>query len=217
MKHNYFISYKYSDATILRDVINNKLKTLGHYNHGETNESEDLTGKSEEYIKSVLKDPFFNTTITIVVISPNMLESDYIPWEIEYSIKYATRENCSSHPNGIVAVIMEKNNSCSWFMKSGIECIVNNDKYNLDYVPYIIRANRYNLLMSGLSRIEASKKSLPVSYIDIIRQSDFLNNCNKYIDSAYDKSLHESHYDLVKSEAKAREKILSKNSELNFW
>lgn len=77
---------------------------------------EDLSDKSEDYIWEHLKDKLYDSTVTIVLISPNMKEpnkwerSQWIPWEISYSIKKTTRGGRISHRNALIAVILPDKN-----------------------------------------------------------------------------------------------------------
>ncbi|MFQ6614885.1 MAG: TIR domain-containing protein, partial [Fidelibacterota bacterium] len=109
MARKTFISYKYSEAQDLRDEI---IKALGDdaiYYQGETSDSPDLTDTSTENIKKKLTDMMYNTSVTIVVISPNMIKSKWIDWEIEYSLKEITRKDRKSKTNGVVGVIQKVN------------------------------------------------------------------------------------------------------------
>ena len=85
MSHKTFISYKYSESQELRDKIVEALGQDAKYYKGETSDSPDLTDMKTETIKNHLKDMLFDTTVTVVIISPNMKKSKWIDWEIEYS------------------------------------------------------------------------------------------------------------------------------------
>ena len=87
MARKTFISYKYSEAQDLRDKIIESLGDDAIYYQGETSDSPDLTDTSTENIKENLKDMMFSTSVTIVIISPNMKKSKWIDWEIEYTLK----------------------------------------------------------------------------------------------------------------------------------
>ena len=92
MAHKTFISYKYSEAQKLRDDIIEALGEDATYYKGETSDSPDLTDTSTENIKKNLRDMMYDTSVTIVIISPNMKESKWIDWEIEYCLKDNTRK-----------------------------------------------------------------------------------------------------------------------------
>lgn len=92
MAHKTFISYKYSEARGLRDRIINSLGEDATYYKGETSNSPDLTDTSTENIKKKLSDMMYDTSVTIVILSPNMKSSEWIEWEIEYSLKTIQRK-----------------------------------------------------------------------------------------------------------------------------
>ena len=87
MAHKTFISYKYSESQKLRDRIIEALGDDATYYKGETSESPDLSDTSTENIKKNLRDMMFDTSVTIIILSPNMKESKWIDWEIEYCLK----------------------------------------------------------------------------------------------------------------------------------
>ena len=122
MAHKTFISYKWSEAQKLRDDIIGALGDDATYYKGETSESPDLTDTSTENIKKNLKDMMYDTSVTIVILSPNMTESKWIDWEIEYCLKNIARKNRTSHTNGVVGVIMKVDGGYSWYKKTGTKC-----------------------------------------------------------------------------------------------
>lgn len=156
MAHKTFISYKYSEAQNLRDRI---IKALGEdalYYQGETSDSPDLTDTTTENIKKNLADMMYNTSVLIVIISPNMKKSEWIDWEIEYCLKEITRKDRTSHTNGVVGVIMKVNGGYGWF-KTSYErndgCIIS--KYNetmiLSQKIAIIKIqNNINVILANL-------------------------------------------------------------------
>lgn len=98
-----FISYKYKDNQVLNlkaddnstvrdyvDKLETLLKSTNHIYKGES-DGEDLSCLSEETIWEKLKTRIYDSTITIVVISPGMRElgkndkEQWIPREVSYS------------------------------------------------------------------------------------------------------------------------------------
>lgn len=121
-----FVSYKYHDSNVKALISDGENTTVRSYvtyieNHilaksdniykGE-HDDEDLSDRSEEYIWSELKDKMYDSSVTIVMISPNMKESrkweksQWIPWEIAYSLRETTRKDRTSHSNAVLAVVL---------------------------------------------------------------------------------------------------------------
>lgn len=190
MAHKTFISYKYSEARNLRDRIIKALGDDAAYYQGETSDSPDLTDTSTENIKKNLTDMMYGTSVTILIISPNMKDSKWIDWEIEYCLKNTTRKDRTSHTNGIVGVIMKVNGNYDWFKYSTDKddgCRVWN--YRLEKVHNIIKNNRGNQSPKKYSCPNCKCiDALTGSYIAFVEEDTFIDNPQKYIDNAYDKS-----------------------------
>lgn len=202
MAHKTFISYRYSEAQTLRDSIIDALGDDATYYQGETSESPDLTDTSTENIKKNLANMMYDTSVTIVVISPNMKDSNWIDWEIEYSLKNISRKGRTSHTNGVVGVIMKYNGSYGWFKTTTTNahgCLTLN--YCIDKVYPIINNNRFNQNPKVYS-CDVCKLFNPLtgSYIAFVEEEAFLANPQKYINNAYDKSENDAQgYDIVKT------------------
>ncbi|MFQ8741529.1 MAG: TIR domain-containing protein [Clostridium sp.] len=202
MAHKVFISYKWSESRELRDEIIEKLGKDASYYKGETSDSPDLTDTSTENIKKNLADMMYDTSVTIVIISPNMKKSKWIDWEIQYCLKNITRKDRTSHTNGIVGVIIKYNGGYDWFKTKVTHsdgCV--STSYQSDKVYDIVNNNRFNQNPKVYS-CDTCKTvdALSGSYIAYVEEEDFLKNPTKYIDNAYDKSENDaSGYDLVKT------------------
>lgn len=135
-----FVSYKYIDADVQSlpsvveptwpcdyvDYIKNNLLKENDIYKGE-NSDEDISLWEEEEIWEHLKDKIYDSTITIVLISPNMKEprkwqrSQWIPWEISFSVRETTRSNRTSHRNALLAVILpDRNGSYTYYDKDNL-------------------------------------------------------------------------------------------------
>lgn len=202
MSHKTFISYKYSEARNLRDSIIDALGDDAIYYQGETSSSPDLSDTSTENIKKNLTDMMYDTSVTIVIISPNMKDSNWIDWEIEYSLKNKTRKGRTSHTNGVVGVIMKYNGGYSWLKTTstkGDGCTTSS--YDESKVYPIINNNRFNQNPKKYS-CNACKTvdALTGSYIAYVEEETFLSDPQKYIDNAYDKSENDAAgYNLTKA------------------
>jgi triacylglycerol esterase/lipase EstA (alpha/beta hydrolase family) len=152
-----FVSYKYKDKDVqalpgvkpytwVRDYVDyiaDHLIENGDVYKGEDN-TEDLSDMSETYIWNHLKDKIYDSSVTIVLISPNMREtgkwqrSQWIPWEIAYSLRETTRTDFTSHSNAILAVILpDSKGRYSYYNKDNLFPILKSNIDN-DYI-YVVR------------------------------------------------------------------------------
>ena len=202
MAHKTFISYKYSEAQTLRDKIIEALGNDATYYQGETSNSPDLTDTYTENIKKNLTDMMYDTSVTIVIISPNMKNSKWIDWEIEYCLKNISRNERTSHTNGIVGVIMKYNGGYSWFKTATSKSHgCTSASYDESKVYPIINNNRFNQNPKKYSCDKCKTvDALTGSYIAYFEEETFLIDPQKYIDNAYDKSENDaSGYDIKKT------------------
>ncbi|MCD8205714.1 MAG: TIR domain-containing protein [Clostridia bacterium] len=170
MGHKVFVSYKYSDSdvkhkgkdpdktTTARDYVDEleaRIKALdGYVYKGEEND-EDLSEYADETIEKKLKDKMYDCTVTVLLISPNMKvpkkweRSQWIPWEISYSIKEETRNDRTSHSNAIVGVVLPDKNGSYEYQKTMSQFkIVRNNILNgyiepVDWNKFIGNINGY--------------------------------------------------------------------------
>ena len=201
MARKTFVSYRYSEAQDIRDDILEALGEDATYYQGETSDSPDLTDKTTENIKKNLADMIHGTSVTIVVISPNLKQSNWIDWEIEYSLKEITRADRTSSTNGIVGVIMKYNGGYSWIVgynsytdgckprtieKSKLYRIISDNRFNLKKPKYACERCETVGMLSG-------------SYISLIEEADFLKDPSKYIENAYEKSQEIDTFEISKT------------------
>lgn len=200
MARKTFISYKYSDSQDLRDTIIHKLGKDSQFYQGETSDSAELTDTKTENIKRILADMMHGTTVTIVIISPNIKQSSWIDWEIEYCLKEISRENRTSKTNGIVCVIQKINGNYDWFKANKLQADgCSFASYSEHLVYDIISKNRYNQNPKKYSCDTCKAiNALTGSYISYIEEETFLADPQKYIENAFAKSEDVDGYDLVK-------------------
>ncbi|MBR6208403.1 MAG: TIR domain-containing protein [Oscillospiraceae bacterium] len=137
MARKVFVSYKFRDYDVkalsgvtpptwpchyVSYLKNNIL--VGQIYKGER-QDEDLSAYSEDYIWNHLKDKIWDSSVTVLLISPNMKDagkwqkSQWIPWEISYSLRLTPRSDRTSQRNSIVAVkLPDKNGNTYYFDKN---------------------------------------------------------------------------------------------------
>ena len=201
MARKTFISYKYSEARDLRDRIITALGDDATYYNGETANSPDLTDTSTDNIKKNLKDMIYRTSVLIVIVSPNIKQSKWIDWEIEYSLKEIKRQDVKSKSNGVVGVIMKHNDSYEWLVSTSTKddgCLVRTIASEKLY--QIINDNRYNLAGDESYSCDHCKtcSQLDGSYIALIEEESFLSDPQRYIENAFSKSQSITNFKITK-------------------
>jgi len=166
MGRRIFVSYKYADTNVQRlnntpwyettkvrdyvDILSAELKKTGELYMGEGND-EDLSGYSDDYIYEHLKDKIYPTSVTIVLVSPNMKvagrydKSQWVPWEIYYSIYQANRAGRISHTNAILAVVLpDQYGSYSYMIENKACCPSGCRMLHTDKLFTILKENMFN-------------------------------------------------------------------------
>ena len=200
MAHKTFISYKYSEAQNVRDAILEALGDDAVYYQGETADSPDLTDEATSTIKAKLTDMMYGTSVTIVVLSPQIKKSNWIDWEIEYCLKEITRKGRTSKTNGLVGVVQRVGGGYDWLVtttRNDDDCTVRTFDDSKLYT--IINKNRFNLRNKSYkcSRCKTFD-ALSDSYMSIVDEEDFLGKPQKYIDNAFDKAEKSDDFELTK-------------------
>ncbi len=158
--NNVFVSYKYHDSnvkplssgtTTVRNYVNHLERMFDRskkvYYRGEK-DGNNLADLSEDTIRQYLSNKIFYTTVTIVLMSPNMYDrsipenKQWIPWEISYSMKETRRESGKSHMNAVLAVVLpDRNGRYDYAVEyHGCHQTIHTDRF----FP-IIRKNMFNV------------------------------------------------------------------------
>lgn len=205
MARNVFVSYKYADENVQHlwghnptraryyvDEIEKILAGEGHTYYGE-HDGEDLSDWSEDAIWEELKTRIFWTSCTIILISPNMVEphrydkSQWIPWEIHYSLIKKTRDYRQSQRNAILAVVLPgRNGSYEYAARSNACCSSGCTTYIRDWMFTIIKENLFNLKRP--TTVECQRESTiwhgEFNYIPMVRWDYFRNHLTELIERA---------------------------------
>lgn len=203
---NIFVSYKYADSDVYPirnkgfwttardyvDEIEERFKAIGQVYRGE-HKDEDLSGYSDDYIWEHLKDKIFNTTVTVVLMSPNMKNpnsydySQWIPWEIYYSLRKTTRGDRQSQRNAVLAVILpDSSGSYAYAKESRSCCTAGCNLWHTEKFFTIIRNNMFN----RNSKVKANCiKGDNVyygdaSYINLITWQEFIADINSQLENS---------------------------------
>lgn len=204
-----FISYKYADSEVknlkdqngstVRDYVDELQSILEenyHINKGE-NDGEDLSDFKDSTIETKLKEKIFDSSLTIVMISPKMEESSkaerdqWIPWEVYYSLRNKNRKDRKSSTNAMLALVLpDASGSYEYFIEDNVcdkcECI----NLKTSFLFKILRENMFNIKDPKLTECNKYLYRTPYigfsSYIHSVKWEDFIKDNQKYIDIAYD-------------------------------
>lgn len=227
MGHKIFVSYKYADDNVKnisgrlwpQDTVRTYVDKLEEYiseisEHiykGET-DGEDLSKLSDDSIWSKLKDRIYDSSLTIIMISPNMRVSylkdrdQWIPWEISYSLKEISRKtlkglNVTSRSNALLAIVLpDYNGSYSYYTYNKTCCNSGCIVLKTDTLFQIMKSNMFNIknpdkeVCGDYSTVYHGE----CSYITSVKWDDFVKDPEKYINKAYDIQDNISSYNISK-------------------
>ena len=208
MGHKIFISYKYGDSSVQRlsrtpfgeptiarhyvDEIQARLKEGDHINKGEL-DGEDLSMFKDETIASKLRDKIYDSTVTIVLISPRMKDphtpenDQWIPWEISYSLYEVQRADGVSRTNALLGLVLpDVNGSCDYVITKKYCCQSGCVQLNTTNLFNIIKDNTFNRKrpLQHICNIQDTIWEYPFSYMHIVSWPTFINNMEKAIEDA---------------------------------
>lgn len=222
MAHKIFVSYKYWDTSVYQDstldrianpnasllCLSEKVTPRSYLNELSNilsdyaiekweQENEDLSNFKEETIESKLRDKIYDSTITIVLISPCMRSTgvsqhdQWIPWEVAYSLKLSTRNDRTSQRNALLAVVLpDEYNKYDYCISYDSVCDINILKFSQPFCFEIIGENFFNkkdansYTCSQCGNIHY--RGLDSHYFSYATWKQFKNNPEDYIKEAID-------------------------------
>ncbi|MDE2031043.1 MAG: TIR domain-containing protein [Patescibacteria group bacterium] len=226
MARKIFVSYKYSDSSVLHiprygendpttvrhyvDFIQGLIDSNDHINKGE-DDGEDMSGFKDDTIASNLRDKIYDSSVTIVLISKNMKDNympetdQWIPWEIAYSLREKTRWDRKSRTNAMLAVVIpDENGSYEYFVEPSGCTNCNNTRWKQDTLFKILGGNMFNRIQpktigcpNGICGVIHTGDDH--SYIYPVTWDNFRVNVNYYIEHAIRINQNIDNYKLIKA------------------
>lgn len=200
-----FVSYKYADSDVkkitndwyhtdtVRDYVNKLESIIGKNDiyKGESDDN-DLSQLTNDSIWNQLKQKIYDSSITIVLISPNMKtlwkrdNEQWIPQEISYSLKEISHNgNRKSRSNALIYVILpNKIGSYDYF----------ENKLYWDTTTY-----RYSIIFDIMkNNLNNYKYNSSISYAVMVKWDTFISNYSYYINQAVKKQDNIDFYNICK-------------------
>ena len=236
MINKVFVSYKYYDTSVYQDSTLDKVidasrglyaGTVGYitprsYLNELSNvldgyviekweqDGEDLSDFSNNTIASKLRDKIYDSSITIVLISPNMKDKNkkenqqWIPWEISYSLCEYGRNNRISRSNALVAIVLpDVNNSYNYCIEEKLACDSTLLKFNDGFCFEIIAKNFFNKKDSVHKHCNICNNihymEDDVHYTVHVKWCDFKFNPKKYLNLAIARRENIDLYNITKT------------------
>ena len=222
MGRKIFVSYKYADSSVkhlnrvpsyetttVRDYVDefqDKLDKTDHIYKGE-NDGEDLSQFKDSTIESKLRDKIYDSTITVVFISPNMkdaaIEDDqWIPWEVSYSLKEYSRNERTHHTNALIGVVLpDASGSYEYAIRNNQCCCGGCRTLTLAFSFKILQKNLFN-------RYDANSRicnhgdvvySGNASYMHLVKWCDFITDIDGAIRIASANQEDKDSFDIQKT------------------
>ena len=218
MARKIFVSYKHEDASVLpidggntaRAYVDELIELFDEDEIYKGEADEDLSEFKDETIRSHLRDKIYDSSITLVLISPKMKddnerESDqFIPWEVSYSLKEISRNDRTSRTNALLAVVLpDVNFSYSYFLEEDTCSSCHCRTLHTGRLFQILRNNMFNIKDPVYNNCPNHADSNLVytgyfSYIHSVKWDDFKDDKDKYLEIAENIRGKIDDYDITK-------------------
>lgn len=217
MARKIFVSYKHRDWDV-RPIPNGQNDTARDYvdymeslfdgeeiYKGERS-GEDLSAFTNDQIRSQLRDQIFDSSVTIVLISPNMVDpsktekEQFIPWEISYALQVRSRGERVSGTNAVLAVVLpDCLNSYGHFIQQDSCDNCTTTRLQTGNTFRIIANNMFNRKYDKPTDCSGCNSYTgPHSYIPYVKWDHFILDPDKYICEAQNRKDNIDDYKLCK-------------------
>lgn len=209
MGRKIFVSYKYGDGQVLAlpgnpwdttarhyvSELQARLDRDDHINKGEQ-DGQSLADFSDDTIASKLRDRIYDSSLTIVLISPGMKTAEseteqWIPWEVSYSLRTKTRNDRTSGPNALLGIVLpDRTGDYRYFIQDESCPHCKSRTINTHTTFDILKRNSFNVKKpeyadcadhAGGGKVYLGRPS----YIQYVKWGDFHQAPTDYLAAAY--------------------------------
>ena len=218
MGRKIFVSYKHEDMSVLpigsdntaRAYVDELIELFEDDDIYKGEGDEDLSSFKDETIKSHLRDKIYDSSVTLVLISPKMRDGhekeseQFIPWEISYSLKEVSRDDRTSWTNAVLAIVLpDQGSSYEYFLVDNICPDCRCRRLQTDKLFRILRMNMFNIKKPTFSNCANQVHDSPAytgdhSYVYSVKWCDFISDKDKYLQMAESRREKIEDYNLTK-------------------
>jgi len=199
MARKVFISFRYKDGNIYKEYLSKLFSNSDDVIN--CSESEDRSGMSEDTIKKYLYSKLKNTSVTIVLLTPeainhkkifngyNYVYDDWIYDEIKYSLDDRENNRC----NGLIAVYTPETKNLV------IDSSSNNGITTIKSFNNLVRKNMFNIKRAYKHNSKEGVYNANLDhYCSLVSWEDFVKDFDMYIALAEQKRDNKDQYDISK-------------------
>ena len=204
MTRRVFISFRFSDGAPYKEKLDELFDSSVEVIN--CSEDTDRSALSEESIRSYLYKKLSNTSVTIILLTPNTLtyerdeDGQIDDWTYD-EVRYSLEDRTNNRMNGLVAVYVPEARDLILYTHNCSKC---NSKCKVTTIPnreHLFRKNMMNIKRAYAAHACSEKGIFDAakdSYCSLISWSDFVKDFGRYIDNAADKRNRCNEFDLVK-------------------
>lgn len=204
MTRRVFISFRFSDGIqykrALDDLFDSSVEVIN------CSEDVDRSNMSEATIRSHLYKKLSDTSVTIILLTPNALnyEKDISgiidDWTYD-EVRYSLEDRTNNRTNGLVAVYVPEIQDTLLSKHICSKCSKGCTISSIPDREHLFRKNMMNIKGAYASHVCNEKGIFDFdkdSYCSLISWNDFVGNYGSYIDKAADKRDRRNEFDIVK-------------------
>jgi len=195
MANKVFISFRFSDGNDYKQKLEQKFEELDYVIN--KSENEDRSDMSEATIQKYLYEKLRDTSITIVILTPDAIDykKDFLGYIDDWlydELRYSLENRVGNLTNGVITLYVPESKSTVIYNETEkVTTIADFDN--------LVRKNMFNIKDEYKHcQTPTYYDSLKDNYISLIDFDKFYENPNIYIDSAIEKRNRLEEFEIVK-------------------
>lgn len=199
-----FVSFRFNDGLDykkeLEEIFDSSTEIINR------SEDTDRSDMSEETIRDYLYDKLKNTSVTILILTPEAVNykknifGDYDDWLYD-ELRYSLEDRTKNRTNGVIALYTDDSEALL-FNKSTHTCPICNETKSCRSLSSFDNLARKNMLNVKKEYKKNSCEGLyddeTDSYISLVPFEDFKVNYEEYINNAKEKRDRKDEFELIK-------------------